>query len=63
MDDIMMWKIFIGVLTFAAGNVLYFEIRRMIQFLRIYFKESGSLQDHGHSTIFQDSRSPCPKTR
>jgi len=45
-----MWKMFTGVLIFAAGNVLYFEIRRMIHFLQIYFKESQSLEDHLHSS-------------
>ena len=41
-----MWQILVGVLIFAAGNVAYFEIRRLIQFLRTYFNESKSLQDH-----------------
>jgi hypothetical protein len=50
MDDMLMWKMFTGVLIFAAGNVLYFEIRRMIHFLQIYFKESQSLEDHLHSS-------------
>ncbi len=50
MDDMLMWKIFTGVLVFAAGNVIYFEIRRLIQFLRIYFKEAQSLEDHLHSS-------------
>jgi len=36
----MTWEILVGVLVFAAGNVAYFEIQRVIQFLRTHFNES-----------------------
>lgn len=52
MDDMLMWKMFTGVLIFAAGNVLYFEIRRIIHFLQIYFKESQPLEDHLQASDF-----------
>jgi hypothetical protein len=38
--DTMTWKILAGVLIFAAGNVAYFEIRRLIQLLRTHSNES-----------------------
>jgi hypothetical protein len=63
MDDTMKWEMLIGVLIFAAGNVAYFEIRRLIQFIRTSFNESKLLQDHWQSTVSRDSSGPCPKTR
>jgi hypothetical protein len=43
--DTMMWEILTGILIFAAGNMAYFEIQRLIQFLRIHFNKSKSSQD------------------
>jgi len=56
-----MWKILATVLIFAAGNVIYFEIQRLIQFLRIYFKESKSLPDHLHSSVSGTAAAHVPK--
>jgi hypothetical protein len=36
--DTMMWEILAGTLIFAAANIVYFEIRRLIKFLRNYSK-------------------------
>jgi hypothetical protein len=44
--DTMMWEILAGILIFAAANMAYFEIRRLIQLLRGYFNKSKSLPDH-----------------
>ena len=38
--DTINWEILAGVLLFAAGNVAYFEIRRLIQFLQNHSNES-----------------------
>jgi hypothetical protein len=38
--DTMTWQTLAGLLIFAAGNVAYFEIRRLIQFLQTHFNES-----------------------
>ena len=32
--DTMMWKILLSILIFADGNIAYFEIRRLIHYLR-----------------------------
>ena len=45
MDTMMMWEILTGILIFAAANMVYFEIRRLIQFLRTHFNKSKSAQD------------------
>jgi hypothetical protein len=39
--DTLMVEIFAGVMIFAAANMAYFEIRRLIQFLRAGFDKSG----------------------
>jgi len=44
--DTMMWEIFAAALIFVAGNVAYFEIRRLFQFLRTNFNKSKSSQGH-----------------
>jgi hypothetical protein len=44
--DTMMCKILVAVQIFAAGNVAYFEIRRLFQFLRTNFNKSKSSQGH-----------------
>jgi hypothetical protein len=63
MDDTTKWEMLIGVLIFAAGNVAYFEIRRLIRFIRTPFNKSNSWQDHWQSTVSRDCSGPCPKTR
>ena len=49
--DTMMWEILAGILIFAAANMVYFEIRRLIQFLRGQFKKSKSLPNQQDSTV------------
>ena len=41
MDD-MLWEILAGILIFAAGNIAYFEVRRLVHFWR---NKSKSMQD------------------
>jgi hypothetical protein len=45
--DSMMCEILAGVMIFAAGNVAYFEIRRLIQLLRTHFNESKRCETTG----------------
>jgi len=42
----MMWKILVAILIFADGNVVYFEIRRLIQYLHANSNEPKSLKVH-----------------
>jgi hypothetical protein len=49
--DTMMWEILAGILIFAAANMAYFEIRRLIQLLRGHFKKSKSLTIRQDSTV------------
>jgi hypothetical protein len=46
--DTMMCKILVSVQIFAAGNVAYFEIRRLIQFLQNHhLHKVATLSDGG----------------
>jgi len=46
--DTLMWKILLAILIFADGNLVYFEIRRLIAFWRKdHLHKSTKLVDDG----------------
>jgi hypothetical protein len=56
-----MCKILVGVQIFAAGNVAYFEIRRLIQFLRTHFNESKRCETTGNHPFPGTAAANVPK--
>jgi len=40
--DALMWEILAGILIFAAANMAYYEIRRLIRFLKSCSKSKWS---------------------
>ena len=59
--DTMTCEILAGVMIFSAGNVAYFEIRRLIQFLRTHFNESKRCETTGIHPFPGTAASTVPK--
>ena len=52
--DTTMWKIILAILIFADANIAYFEIRRLIQFLRNdSLRKETSQPDNGSPATFK----------
>jgi hypothetical protein len=45
--DTLMWKLLLAILIFAEGNIAYFEIRRLIHFLRNHHLHKGTRPSDG----------------
>jgi hypothetical protein len=59
--DTMTWQTLAGFLIFAAGNVAYFEIRRLIRFLRTHFNESKRCETTGINPFPGTAAANVPK--